>query len=74
MPARPNTVKSKGGVPGAKTLPVAPSKARPTRSTVVTPRLIPEVVIEPATKRRVFYQVREPAQERDVPYESDEIC
>ena len=60
-PARLNTVKSKGGVPGAKTLPVAPSKAQPTRSAMVTPKLILEAVIKPATKRRVFYQVCDPA-------------
>ena len=55
--ARPNTVKSKGGVPGAKTLPAIVTVERPKRH-AGRPALVPEVVIETAPTVRVFYQVR----------------
>ena len=57
-PARPNTVKSKGGVPGAKTLPAIVTVERPKRH-AGRPALVPEVVIETAPTVRVFYQVRQ---------------
>ena len=57
-PARPNTVKSKGGVPGAKTLPAKVMVERPKRH-AGRPALVPEVVIETAPTVRVFYQVRQ---------------
>ena len=60
-PSRPNTVRSKGGVPGARTLPVAPPPTRQTKRAAEPTRLVPEVVIEAAATRRVFYQVRQPA-------------
>ena len=56
-PARLNTVKSKGGVPGAKTLPAIVTVERPKRH-AGRPALVPEVVIETAPTVRVFYQVR----------------
>ena len=59
-PSRPNTVKSKGGVPGAKTLPAAMPAERPKQKATGTMKLVPEVIIEPAATTRVFYQVRAP--------------
>ena len=59
-PSRPNTVKSKGGVPGAKTLPAAMTAERPKRQPTGTMKLVPEVVIDSAATTRVFYQVRVP--------------
>ena len=60
-PARPNTVKSKGGVPRVRTLPIAPPPTRHTRRAAEQTRVIPEVVIEAVATRRVFHQVRQPA-------------
>ena len=57
-PARPNTVKSKAGVPGGKTLPAIVTVERPKRH-AGRPALVPEVVIETAPTVRVFYQVRQ---------------
>ena len=59
-PSWPNTVKSKGGIPGAKTLPAAMTAECPKRQATGTTKLVPEVVIESAATTRVFYQVRVP--------------